>query len=413
MEKKTIGGFIAALRKANGLTQKQLAEKLNVSDKSVSRWERDECAPDLSLIPVIAEIFGVTSDELLRGQRANPDEQPTKYEEQKTEKQLQHLLRSTLVQFQIRSTISVGISIVGLIAAMICNFGFLRAYIGFGTGCIFYLAAAVCHVIFTILAFSSLTGEEFDNAQTAAAKSKLYSLTVCTCTIIAVLFAFTLPLATQVWDAYIGLNGDEWFVSGIIYAVICAVTGAFVAGILKGKLVQNGKISESDSRKALHRLRMKWMTITTVICLLTVTVSQVIIPGILSPSDLADGRSFDNWVDFKKFIECEPEITILKEVYYYTDEDGNIISNALPYKEVIQNDEGTELVEFYWINEKICEIKSGDPENDNLPVTVYTSSDIRSGMDILENIQIMILLLIIPEMVVCILLYRNRKKRIL
>ena len=73
----SIGSFIAALRKANGLTQKQLAEKLNVSDKAVSRWERDECAPDLSLIPVISEIFGITSDELLRGQRAAPDAVPT------------------------------------------------------------------------------------------------------------------------------------------------------------------------------------------------------------------------------------------------------------------------------------------------------------------------------------------------
>ena len=40
MEKKTIGGFIATLRKANGMTQKDLAERLNVSDKTVSRWER-------------------------------------------------------------------------------------------------------------------------------------------------------------------------------------------------------------------------------------------------------------------------------------------------------------------------------------------------------------------------------------
>ena len=70
MEQKTIGSFIAVLRKANGLTQRELAEKLNVSDKAVSRWERDECAPDLTLIPVLAEIFGVTSDELLRGERA-------------------------------------------------------------------------------------------------------------------------------------------------------------------------------------------------------------------------------------------------------------------------------------------------------------------------------------------------------
>ena len=46
MEKRTIGGLIAALRKANGMTQKELAERLHVSDKSVSRWERDESAPE-------------------------------------------------------------------------------------------------------------------------------------------------------------------------------------------------------------------------------------------------------------------------------------------------------------------------------------------------------------------------------
>ena len=74
MEKKTIGGFISTLRKANGMTQKELAERLNVSDKTISRWERDDGAPDLALIPVIAEIFNVTYDELLRGERKSPTE---------------------------------------------------------------------------------------------------------------------------------------------------------------------------------------------------------------------------------------------------------------------------------------------------------------------------------------------------
>ena len=76
MEQKAMGEFIAALRKANGLTQKQLAEKLNVSDKSVSRWECGDGAPDLALIPVLAEVFGVTCDELLRGARRAPDAPP-------------------------------------------------------------------------------------------------------------------------------------------------------------------------------------------------------------------------------------------------------------------------------------------------------------------------------------------------
>ena len=73
MEKKSFGSLLSALRKANGMTQKDLAERLNVSDKAVSRWERDENYPDLPLLPVIAEIFGVTTDELLRGERNNPE----------------------------------------------------------------------------------------------------------------------------------------------------------------------------------------------------------------------------------------------------------------------------------------------------------------------------------------------------
>ena len=100
MEKKSIGGFIAALRKANGMTQKELAEQLNVSDKTVSRWERNEGTPDLSLIPIIAEVFGVTCDELLRGERKSPTEceEATDSSEisLKGEKQRQRLLKSAL-----------------------------------------------------------------------------------------------------------------------------------------------------------------------------------------------------------------------------------------------------------------------------------------------------------------------------
>ena len=60
MERKTFGTLLSALRKANGMTQKDLAERLNVSDKAISRWERDENYPDLPLLPVIADIFGAS-----------------------------------------------------------------------------------------------------------------------------------------------------------------------------------------------------------------------------------------------------------------------------------------------------------------------------------------------------------------
>ena len=51
MNKKSMGEFIAALRKSKGYTQQDVADRLDVSNKAVSRWERDECAPDTSVIP--------------------------------------------------------------------------------------------------------------------------------------------------------------------------------------------------------------------------------------------------------------------------------------------------------------------------------------------------------------------------
>ena len=59
-----IGINIYALRKEKKITQAQLAEKLGVSDQAISKWENDQCAPDVSLFPIIAEFFGVSIDRL-------------------------------------------------------------------------------------------------------------------------------------------------------------------------------------------------------------------------------------------------------------------------------------------------------------------------------------------------------------
>ncbi len=63
---KTLGTFIAEKRREKGLTQKQLAEILGVSDKTISHWERDESSPDISLILEISRVFGISADELLK-----------------------------------------------------------------------------------------------------------------------------------------------------------------------------------------------------------------------------------------------------------------------------------------------------------------------------------------------------------
>ena len=66
MKKQTFGNIIVSLRKEKGMTQLELAEKMGVTDKAVSKWERDLSFPDISSIPKLAEIFEVTADDLLQ-----------------------------------------------------------------------------------------------------------------------------------------------------------------------------------------------------------------------------------------------------------------------------------------------------------------------------------------------------------
>lgn len=65
----TLGRRIADLRHAKGLKQEELAEKLGVSAQAVSKWENDQTCPDISLLPRLAKILGVSVDELLTGEK--------------------------------------------------------------------------------------------------------------------------------------------------------------------------------------------------------------------------------------------------------------------------------------------------------------------------------------------------------
>lgn len=68
MDLVKIGKYIAGKRKALGMTQKQLAEKLNMSDKSVSKWERGVCLPDVSVYMELCEILEISINEFLAGE---------------------------------------------------------------------------------------------------------------------------------------------------------------------------------------------------------------------------------------------------------------------------------------------------------------------------------------------------------
>lgn len=110
MAKRTIGEFMALLRKAAGYTQQEVAEKLNISNRTLSSWETDRTVPDVLMLPVIAELYGVTVDELLRGERNQSDEPANM---QFTEKSQRSIRKLQFAKLSLRHICLTSFSCVG------------------------------------------------------------------------------------------------------------------------------------------------------------------------------------------------------------------------------------------------------------------------------------------------------------
>ena len=84
MDMSKMGTFLQTLRKDNGLTQEQLGEKLHISSKTISRWETGTYMPPVEMLLALSELYGVTMNELVAGERLTPEELPAKAEENLT-----------------------------------------------------------------------------------------------------------------------------------------------------------------------------------------------------------------------------------------------------------------------------------------------------------------------------------------
>ncbi|MGN0820103.1 MAG: helix-turn-helix domain-containing protein [Christensenellaceae bacterium] len=80
MDQLKTGKFIAQCRKEKGLTQRQLAERLGISDKAVSKWECGNGLPEVSLMMPLCNIFGISVNELLSGEKLEVSEYKTRAE---------------------------------------------------------------------------------------------------------------------------------------------------------------------------------------------------------------------------------------------------------------------------------------------------------------------------------------------
>ncbi len=415
MEKKTIGKFIAVLRKANGMTQKELGDRLFVSDKTVSRWERDECAPELSLIPAIAEIFGITTDELLRGERNALDS----YEEssddavkqkKKSEKQFKALLFNMKRKFDNLTLISIGIFLLGLIVGMIINLGFSKGLIAFFVTSAFLLAGTICQICFTSNTKIAVNEDDDYRELIDEANTSFLQKSIAVYFVNIAIFSFCLPLVTLINGVNFGLKFNSWLLYGITFAAAGIILAYLIYRIIiKPALIRRsilifneaGLSREKYTRKLLIRLSSVSLAIAILLGIAIAVVESI------AATEFADKIVLETPEEFKEYMESSYDETKNESGDWYYDANGNLVGSALiidendpePFKNyvVLRDKQGNEILKYYYHSNLYSSIKYNTDSEDRCPIIVYTREAMREANTLKSEIISMLGIAIFAE----------------
>lgn len=411
MEKKTIGSFIAALRKANGLTQKELAEKLNVSDKAVSRWERDECYPDLTMIPALAEIFGVSCDELLNGGRINSEERQPR-QEQKTAKQIDFLINRVRASFAVHSAGIYALSALGLLAALVCNTVFSRAYLGFFLACVFYVGGLMWLTMKLIASFSSLVYET-ESPLLDRVKEKIVRSAAGNLTGVLIMFAAALPLIVVVNSPYYGLDISDWARYGLVFAGIAAVIGLIICAAVPRICTARGVYVPEEMTVKADKLRLKSALILVAVLVVTAAV-QIALN--YDTRLFADSTSFDNVDDFVTFMETK------QTSGGYNDAPATAVEYDAPaydsrqwreqHTHSIEAPDGSVVCTYIQRNENVASMSFTWVENELVSIKVITSDQLRVAWQRQTLMNEAFIAVYIVEAAVCLIVFLSKKKKL-
>lgn len=248
MAKTTMGEFLAILRKSKGMTQQDAADRLGVSNKTVSSWETGASSPDISLLPAIAELYGVTCDELLRGERISPAE-PPQATEQKREKALAHLLARYKNNVSVAAMVSYGLALLAALLTLILAFAAFQSRLGFFIGLILLAASLFVTLLACRRSAFLVSQDDFEAEATERFFLYLFRIRGRVCIACAAAFGFIFPHVFI--PAYMGLSIGSAFLFGAIGAAAAFLIAGFIYLLIKSK---SERFPENERKFLLFKL---------------------------------------------------------------------------------------------------------------------------------------------------------------
>ncbi len=435
MEKKSLGCFIAFLRKEKGLTQKNLAELLNVSDKTVSHWECDETSPDISILPLLAEILGVTVDELLRGKKKTsdpvPEAQPSTEKNErffdkagrKTSSFFSKIKNESINEryryfrlFSLIGTVIAAVVIISVAVSLAFSGYFFDSSIPVGLITLFgSLWTIVLSLAFTVGARFLFSRELLpEECKVREEKDFIFKANRITYNNIFLLFcAFPLSLC--------GINIMPIF-SNLILAVAFIAAARLTATSV---LTKKGYLNKNDHGQILIKyISIFLVSAISVSCAVLFFTEEIYFPS-------TENIIFDNAADFKAYMETpadKPEEAYLIDGVYATtvpptimltpgrtDEIASSPVQEIPevqdLTETVCGADGEKILTFIWCNKAVHYYRYDDSDGSFLVITYDAEIRARKQEIFINDFSpVFIALFCIADATVCTMLYKKRKK---
>lgn len=229
MDAKLTGEIINSRRKEKGLTQIQLAEILNVSNRAVSKWENGDGFPDITLLPDIAKALDLTIDELLTGVKPKPEIiEIEKSQDINTEKKSRaKFLISEIIAFFLAFASNV---IGGVLELKLFNnrpfYVFIEVYL-----------LVLCMILFIVSLIIFFTGFVKYSSEIREIKGSTYREVY-----LFTVFSFIMP-AFALFRMLEWYENDFWFIYILVYVLILVLFSVFMSKKIKGS--KNGKDKEN------------------------------------------------------------------------------------------------------------------------------------------------------------------------